>query len=48
MWEEKGERSKGDAWWWNDKVLEAVLRKKEAPKVMFRNSKRRIRGGIKA
>ena len=30
--------SKGDKWWWNEKVKEAVSRKKEAHKVMCQNS----------
>ena len=43
-----GRRSKGDVWWWNEEVKEAVSRKKEAHKVMCQNSivenKRRYEG----
>ena len=31
-------RSKGDAWWWNEEVKEAVSRKKEEHKSMCQNS----------
>ena len=31
-------RSKGDTWWWNEEVKEAVLRKKEAHKAMCQMS----------
>ena len=31
-------RSKGDTWWWNEEVMEAVSRKKEAHKAMCQNS----------
>ena len=31
-------RSKGDTWWWNEDVKEAVSRKKEAHKAMCQNS----------
>ena len=27
-------RRKGDIWWWNEKVMEAISRKKDAHKVM--------------
>ena len=30
--------SKGDTWWWNEEVKEAVSRTKEAHKTMCRNS----------
>ena len=30
----RGRRSKGDTWWWNEEVKEAVSRKKEAHKTM--------------
>ena len=29
---------KGDTWWWNEEVKEAVPRKKDAHKVMCRTS----------
>ena len=38
MWEEEGRRSKGDAWYWNEDVKEAVSRKKETHKAMCQNS----------
>ena len=31
-------RSKGDTWWWNKEVKEEVSRKKDAQRVMCRNS----------
>ena len=31
-------RSKGDTWWWNEEVKEAVSRKKEAHMAMCQNS----------
>ena len=31
-------RSKGETWWWNEEVKEAVSMKKEAHKSMCRNS----------
>ena len=31
-------RSKGDTWWWNEEVKEAVSRKKDAHKAMCQNS----------
>ena len=31
-------RSKGDAWWWNDEMKEAVSRKKESHMAMCHNS----------
>ena len=31
-------RSKGDTWWWNEEVKEAVSIKKEAHKAMCQNS----------
>ena len=34
----RGRRSKGDTWWWNKEVKEAVSRKKEAHKAMCQNS----------
>ena len=37
MWEEEGRR-KGDKWWWNEEVKEAVSRKKEVHKAMCQNS----------
>ena len=43
-----GRRSKGDVWWWNEEVKEAVSRKKEAHKALYQNSavenKRRYEG----
>ena len=32
-----GKRSKGDIWWLNDEIVEAILRKKDAHKVLCRN-----------
>ena len=43
-WKKRG-RSKGDTWWWNEEVKEAVSRKKDAHKAMCQN--RRIRVSIK-
>ena len=44
----RGRRSKGNTWWWNEEVKEAVSRKKEAHKAMCQNStaenKRRYKG----
>ena len=34
----RGRRSKGDTWWWNEVVKEAVSRKKDAHKTMCENS----------
>ena len=34
----RGRRSKGDTWWWNEEVKEAVSRKKDAHKAMCQNS----------
>ena len=34
----RGRRSKGDTWWWNEDVMEAVSRKKVAHKAMCQNS----------
>ena len=34
----KSWRIKGDAWWWNEDVKEAVSRKKVAHKAMCQNS----------
>ena len=31
-------KTKGDAWWWNEEVKEAVSRKKDAHKAMCWNS----------
>ena len=43
-------RIKGDTWWWNEEVKEAVSRKKEAHKAMCQNNaeenKRRYRSLI--
>ena len=43
-------RIKGDTWWWNEDVKEAVSRKKEAHKAMCQNNaeenKRRYRSLI--
>ena len=36
MWEEEG-RSKGDTWWWNEEVKEAVSMKKDAHNAMCQN-----------
>ena len=38
MCENKKGRSKGDTWWWNEEVNEAVYWKKEAHKAMSQNS----------
>ena len=35
---DKGRRSKGDTWWWNNEVNESVSRKKKAHKAMCQNS----------
>ena len=47
-WKKRGRGSKGDTLWWNEEVMEAVSRKKEAHKTMCRNStegsKRRYKG----
>ena len=37
-WKKIGRRSKGDTWWWNEEVKEAVSRKKEAHMAMCWNS----------
>ena len=37
-WKKSERRSKGDTWWWNEEVMEAVSRKKEAHKTMCQNS----------
>ena len=34
----RGSRNKGDTWWWNEGVKEAVSRKKEAHKAICQNS----------
>ena len=34
----RGKRNKGDTWWWNKEVKEAVSRKKEAHKSKCQNS----------
>ena len=34
----EGRKSKGDTWWWNKAVKEAVSRKKDAHKAMCQNS----------
>ena len=34
----RGRKSKGDTWWWNEEVKEAVSRRKEAHKAMCQNS----------
>ena len=44
----RGWRNKGDTWWWNEEVKEAVSRKKEAHKVIIETVMRRMRRGIKA
>ena len=36
-WKKRGRRSKGDTWWWNEQVKEAVSRKKEAHRAMCQN-----------
>ena len=33
-----GRRNKGDTWWWNEEVKEAVSRKKDAHKATCQNS----------
>ena len=38
MLEKSGRRSKGYTWWWNEKVKEAVSRKKDAHKAICQNS----------
>ena len=40
-------RSKGDTWWLNEEVKEAVSRKKETHKAMCQNSIEGKREGIK-
>ena len=37
-WMKSGRRNEGDTWWWNEKVKEAVSRKREAHKAMCQNS----------
>ena len=44
----RGRRNKGDTWWWNEEVKEAVSRKKEAHNAIVETVMRRIRRGIKA
>ena len=43
-----GRRSRGETWWWNEEVKEAVSRKKGAHKAMHQNrtdeNKRRYKG----
>ena len=34
----RGRRSKGDTWWWNEEVKEAVSRKKDKHKAMCQNN----------
>ena len=34
----RGWRSKGDTWWWNEEVKEAVSGKKEEHKAMCQNN----------
>ena len=34
----KGKRSKGDTWWWNDEVKVGVSKKKDAHKTMINSS----------
>ena len=34
----RGRKSKGDTWWWNEEVKEAVLWKKDAHKAIHRNN----------
>ena len=34
----RGKRSKGDKWWHNEEVKEAVSKKEEAHKAMYQNS----------
>ena len=36
--EKRGRRSKGDTWWWNEEVKEAVSNRKDAHKVICLNS----------
>ena len=43
----RGWRSKGDTWWWNEEVKEAVSRKMHTRQCV-RTVLSRIRGGIKA
>ena len=37
-WKKRGRSSKGDTWWWNEDVKEAVSRMKKAHKAMCQNS----------
>ena len=37
-WKKRGMRSTGDTLWWNEEMMEAVSRKKEAHKAMCQNS----------
>ena len=36
-WKKMGRRSKGDIWWWNEEMKEAVLWRKDAHKAMCWN-----------
>ena len=37
-WKKRGWKSKGDTWWYDEEVKDAVLRKKDADKTMCQNS----------
>ena len=43
-----GKKSKGDTWWWNEQVYEAVSRNKDAHKVMCWNSTEENKGRDKS
>ena len=36
-WKKRGRRNKGDTWWWNEEVKEAVSKKKDTHKAICQN-----------